>query len=116
MEFAWLALGTLSRRCRRELIAVGGSVVLRALQERNRNAAAVGCGCLVSRMSKLTRTEWEAMSDAAIEAVRSDVLPEMARRNMALSLLDLPDRVGRLNRELARKAATDVFPDLVEST
>ena len=114
LEFAWLALGLLDRKSRRALIKATSSGILRALQRKKGDAAVLGCGCLLSRISKLNRREWQEVSDAAIESLRSEVLPQAGRRNTAAGLLTLPTKVGRLNRELAREAALDAFPDLAE--
>ena len=114
LEFAWLALGMLDRKSRGALIMATNAGILRALQSKRSDAAILGCGCLVARISKLTGREWQEVSDAAVEAIRSEVLPEVARRNTAAALLTLSTKVGRLNCELARKAALDVFPDLAE--
>ena len=115
LQFAWIAFAMLDNKRRRDLVKVSTSMLLKAFQEKNREVAALGTGLANTAVTQFRETEWREVGRVMFKAGQIDILDNSLRQNVALALLHLPSRLGRLNCELAHDLVLKVFPDLSQT-
>jgi len=116
LEFAWATVTFLDRENRRNLFQGTSTAVVQAMDAGRRELAIWGLSLMIGHLEGLSEAEWARLSPAVFHAVETEYLDEVNRRRIAAILADLPENVGRLNRELASAFVNRVFPELKSAT
>ncbi|MFP4028467.1 MAG: SIR2 family protein [Candidatus Brocadiia bacterium] len=112
LSFFWSCVTLLDEDNRRELCEGTCAAAEMSLDAQNLERAIWGINLIIRHLQDLSEAEWSTLSLLLFRTLEDEAVDEDIRRSIARSMSNLPENIGRLNREIAADFASDIFPGL----